>query len=138
MMMRRQLSLTDLVAAIRERIKAGSDLPCYDRVPDNAKAPFVYIEPVRMGPADSKTFYLKEYEVYIHVIADGKRSSVPVYTYIQEVQEAMTAEVKLPGYVHLVTQTDAGLQVLYTEETGEKHAVLDYVFQAAYGYKAKV
>lgn len=138
-MIRRQLSLTDLIAAVQKQINDNTDLKCLDIVPENTMPPIVYVEVVKVAPVDSKTFYLKEYEVYVHIIADGQRSSVPVYTLIQEVQEAMTAEVELPSYVHLITQTDAGVQALYTDqETREKHAVLDYVFRIAYGYKAKL
>ena len=138
MMIRRQLSLTDLISAIQNQVNENTSLKCLDVVPDNTPSPFVYAEVVRVAPADTKVFYMKEYEVYLHVIADGKASSVPIYRYIQEVQEAMTEEIRLPGYVKLVTQTDAGLQTMFTEETGEKHAVLDYIFQVAYGYKIKV
>lgn len=139
MMIRRQLSLTDLIAAIQKQINDNTDLKCLDVVPENTMPPIVYVEVVRVSPVDSKTFFLKEYEVYVHIIADGKRSSVPVYTIIQDVQEAMTANIELPDYVRLVTQTDAGVQTLYTyQATDEKHAVLAYVFQIAYGYKMKI
>lgn len=138
-MIRRQLSLTDLIAAIQKQINDNTDLKCLDVVPENTMPPVVYVEVVRVSPVDSKTFYMKEYEVYVHIIADGQRSSVPVYTIIQDVQEAMTANIELPDYVRLVTQTDAGVQTLYTyQATNEKHAVLDYVFRIAYGYKAKL
>ena len=49
----------------------------------------------------------------------------------------MTDDIELPLFVRLVLQTDAGVQTIMTDETGEKHAVLDYVFKVAYGFKIK-
>lgn len=135
--MKRQLSLIDLVRAIQERIEYGTDLKCFDVVPDNQPAPFVFVEIVSVQPADTKTMYVKDYEAHLHIIADGG-SSVPVYKHIQAVQEAMTDDIELPPFVRLVLQTDAGVQTIQTEEeTQEKHAVLDYVFKVAYGFKIK-
>ena len=135
--MHKQLSLVDLVAAVRDRINNNCELVCHDCVTENLPAPFCFAEVVRVSPADTKTMYVKSYEVIIHVIAEEGNTSVPIYRHIQDVQEAMTEDIVLPAYVHLVSQTDAGVQAITTDETGEKHAILDYVFLIAYGYKIK-
>lgn len=135
--MNRQLSLVDLIKAVQDRIQFGSNLICYDHVPDNAQTPLVYAEVVGIEPADSKTMYIKDYSVWVHVISDDAPTSVPVYRCVQEVQEAMTEDVVLPQYVNLVLQTDAGLQTIYQEQDGAKHAVLEYHFKVSYGYKFK-
>ena len=135
--MYKQLSLVDLVAAIRNRINNNSNITCYDCVEDNLPAPFCFAEVVRVSPADTKTMYVKSYEVCVHVIAEAGNTSVPIYGHIKDVQEAMSEDIELPCYVHLVSQTDAGVQTILTDETGEKHAILDYVFSIAYGYKIK-
>jgi len=135
--MNRQLSLVDLVRAIQDRVREGTPLPCYDQVPDGTTSPFVFCEVVSIEPADNKTMYVKDYTVWLHIIAEETPSSVPIYQYIQQVQEAMTEDIRLPSYVRLVLQTDAGLQTIQDDPSGEKHAVLEYRFKVAYGFKAK-
>ena len=135
--MYKQLSLTDLIAAIQSRINQNCDIVCYDYVPKDTRAPFCFVEVVSVKPADTKTMYMKEYETLIHIIAKEDKSSVPMYKYIQSIQEAMTEDIKIPSYVRLVLQTDAGVQAIMTDETGEKHAILNFKFKIAYGYKIK-
>lgn len=133
----RQLSLTDLVAAVKSRIETGTSLPCYDVPPENAAAPFVFVEIAALRPADTKTMYCKRYTLWLHVIAEEKASSVPVYQYIQDVQEALTEDIALPEEFTLVYQSDNGIQMINTDETGEKHAVLEFEFVICFAYKTK-
>ena len=135
--MLRQLNITDLLAGIKQRIEAGTDLTAYDHVPENEPSPLVFLEFVQSEPADTKTMFCKLYTVYLHVIAEVSKSSVPVNDYIQAVQEAMTEDIELPPCVHLVWTSDDGVQTIKEDETGEKHAVLAYTFKIAYGFKTK-
>lgn len=78
------------------------------------------------------------YTVWAHCIAEKSDSSVPVYGMIQGLQEAMTRDIVLPEPFELIMQTDDGIQVIKTDETGEKHAVLVYEFMVCYGFKCKL
>ena len=133
----RQLSLVDLVAAVQKRVEDGTGLKCYDFVRDNTPAPFIFIEVVRVQPADTKTTFRKSYEMYLHIISDGKHTSVPLFEHIQEVQEALTEDIILPEPYHLISQTDGGVQTIQTDETGEKHAVIPLTIIVSYGWKIK-
>lgn len=133
----RQMNLTELLKAIKARIEADTSLRCYDVSPENAPAPLVYIEIVSIQPADTKTMFCKDYSVYLHVIAEEQASSIPINQYIQDVQEAMTQDITLPEGFELIMQTDNGISVIKTDESGEKHAVLLYTFRICYGYKTK-
>ena len=137
-MMYTQLSLKDLVKAVRARIEAGSGLRCYDVVPADETPPYCYVQVTRTAPADTKTMYCKSYDVWVHVISDETASHVPIYTYVEAVQEAMTQEIELPEPFYLVTQIDTGLQTLQTEETGSSHAIIGFSFKISYGYKVKI
>ena len=131
-----QINLTDLMAAIKQRAER-SGLPVYDRVPDNEESPLIYMQLVAQRPADTKTMYCSEYEVWLHVIAEETPSSVPMFEYIQQVQEAMTDDIVLPERFELVLQTNNGVQYTAIDPSGESHAVLSYMFRIAYGFKCK-
>lgn len=135
--MYKQLNLTDLLAAIKERIEADTDLTVFDHVPINEPSPLVYIEIVGVSPSDTKTMYCKLYEVYVHVIAEESISSIPINHHIEHVQEAMTEDIVLPQGLTLVYASDEGIQTIKDDESGEKHAVLSYSFKISYGFKAK-
>lgn len=133
----KQMNLTDLLAAIKERVEAGTDLTMFDHTPINEPSPLVYGEVVGVRPADTKTMYCKIYEVYLHVIAEESISSIPINHHIQHVQEAMTEDIVLPVGLTLVSAMDEGIQTIKDDESGEKHAVLLYSFKISYGFKAK-
>lgn len=135
--MLKQLNLTDLVGAVKARLEGNTTLPIYDVPPKNAPSPLVYVEVVGVEPRDSKTMYLKDYTLWLHVIADETASSVPLYQRIQDVNEAMTEDIELPECFTLVMQSDNGIQTIKTDESGEKHAVLEYGFRVCFGYKLK-
>jgi len=135
--MYKQYDVVNLVNKIQGIINNGTTITAYDVVPKDTVAPFAVIELVKISPADTKNWYVKQYDFYIHVIAAGKQSSVPIYRYIKEIEEAFTDDIALPEPYQLVAQIDNGLQTLYTEETGEKHAVLPFTFKIAYDLKVK-
>lgn len=131
-----QINLRDLMAAIKAQTEQ-SGLPVYDRVPDNAESPLIYMQLVAQRPADTKTMYCSEYEVWLHVIAEETPSSVPMFGHIQKVQEALTEDITLPAQFELVLQTNNGVQYTAVDPSGESHAVLSYMFKIAYGFKCK-
>ncbi|MFR1762760.1 DUF5072 family protein [Frisingicoccus sp.] len=136
--MYRQLGLLELIAAIQEKIEDKTELKCYDAVPENALSPFYFAEVVGKRPAHSKTMWRDIFTVWIHVIAEPTDSSVPLYSYIQMLEEALTEDIRLPEGFELVMQTNNGVQTIKTDETNEKHAVLAYEFMVCYGFKWKI
>lgn len=135
--MYKQLNLTDLLASIKSKIEAHTDLPCYDVPPDNEPSPLVYMEVVSVKPADTKTMFCKIYTVWLHVISEEAKSLIPIHHHIQHVEEALTEDIELPVGLNLIMQTDNGVQTIKTDETGEKHAVLEFEFKVNYGLKMK-
>lgn len=134
----KRLSPVDLVAAIQDRIEAGTKLRCYDHVPLNAESPFYFAEIIRIEPANTKAIFRDIYTVWIHCIAEKSDSSVGVYNLIQKLQESLTEDISLPGPFGLVMQTDNGVQEIKTDETGEKHAVTAFEFMVSYGFICKI
>lgn len=137
-----QLGLVDLISSIQRQVQEKTGLRCYDAVPLNAPSPFYFAEVIGKRPAHSKTMWRDVFSVWIHVIAapppaGEKASSVQVYDLIQSLEEALTEDIKLPAGFELVMQTDNGVQTIKTDETNEKHAVLDYEFMVCYGFKCK-
>lgn len=135
--MYKQLNLTDLLKSIKKQVETNTELKCYDVTPDNAPSPLVYAEIVGLKNTDNKTMFCKSYSVWLHVISEEVKSSVPLHKYIADVQEAMTEDVELPEGFTLIMQTDNGIQTIKTDESGEKHAVLEFEFRVCYGYKFK-
>ena len=136
--MLRRMSITDLMAAIQEQIREGTGLPCYDSVPANAESPFCYMSYAGSQPADTKTMFVDRHTVDIHVIADVSPSSVPVFRYIQALEQAMTEDVTIPKEYKLVRQSSGGVRTIQDDESGEKHAVMSFTFLISYGYKTKI
>lgn len=133
-----QLGLLDLIAAVQEKVEDKTGLKCYDAVPDNASSPFYFAEVVGKRPAHTKTMWRDIFTVWIHAIAEPTDSSVPVYRYIQMLEEALTEDIQLPEEFELVRQTNNGVQAIKTDETNEKHTVLAYEFMVCYGFKWKI
>ena len=134
----KKLNLTDLIAAIQAKVEVKTGLRCYDHVELNAESPFYFAEVVRLTPANSKTMYRDNIEVYIHCIAAESPSSVGVYNLIDDLQEALSEDIELPEPFELIMQTDSGVQVIKTDETGEKHAVVGFMFMVCYGFICKI
>ena len=137
-MMLKRMNITDLMKAVQTQIKANTGLPCYDSVPANAESPFYYMSYAGSQPADTKTMYVDRHTVDIHIIADVSPSSVPVFRYIQLLEEAMTEDVTIPCPYKLVRQDSGGVRTIQNDETGEKHAVMSFMFLVSYGYKVKI
>lgn len=134
----RKLNLTDLIVAIQDKVEAKTELRCYDHVDLNTESPFYFAEVVKITPANSKTMYRDIIEVYIHCIAAKSPSSVGVYDLIDGLQEALSEDIELPEPFELIMQTDNGVQVIKTDETGEKHAVVGFTFMVCYGFICKI
>ena len=88
-----KLNLTDLIAAVQDKIEAKTGLRCYDHVDLNTESPFYFAEVVRLTPANSKTMYRDNIEVYIHCIAEKSPSSIGVYNLIDDLQEALSEDI---------------------------------------------
>ncbi|MBU5594915.1 DUF5072 domain-containing protein [Amphibacillus sp. MSJ-3] len=136
--MLKKLSLLDLHAPIQNRIHEGTHLQCLDDIPKDEPAPFCYLEFVGSTPRNTKTMFVHEYLVHVHILSEPG-SSVPHYKNIQSVDEALTEYIKLPEGYELWGQTESGLISNYEEpETKERHAVLAFVFKVSYGFKVKI
>ena len=133
-----KLSPTDLISAVQKKIKDQTDLQCYDHVPLNQAGPFYHAELVRIRPANSKTMFQDIYTVYIHCIAEESPSSVGVYNLIENLQSALSEDIILPEPFTLVMQTDNGVQTIKTDESGEKHAIVNFDFMVCYGFMCKI
>lgn len=137
--MHKQLGLVDLISAIQTKIQNKTGLRCYDAVSRNARSPFYFAEIIGKEPAQSKTMYKDKYKVWIHCIAAKEKNdaSVGVYNLIQKLEEAFTENIVLSQEYELVAQMNNGVQVIKTDESGEKHAILAYEFTVCYGFKCK-
>lgn len=136
--MLRRMNITDLMKAVQTQIKANTGLSCYDSIPENAESPFYYMSYAGSQPADTKTMYVDRHTVDIHIIADPSPSSVPVFKYIQKLEEAMTEDITIPREYKLVRQDSGGVRTVQNDETGEKHAVMSFAFLVSYGWKIKI
>lgn len=132
-----KLSPVTLVAAVQSKIKALTGLRCYDHVPLNEPSPFYFAEITRIQPANSKTMFRDIYSAAIHCIAEESPSSVGVYNLIENLQSALSEDITLPDPFTLVMQTDNGVQDIKTDESGEKHAIVNFGFMVCYGFMCK-
>lgn len=136
--MYKQLGIVDLISAIQSKVQDSTNMACYDAVPGNTPSPFYFAEVVGKRPAHSKTMWRDVFTVWIHAIAEPGDSSVQIYEMVQNLEEALTEDISLPEEFELIMQTDNGIQMIKTDETGEKHAVLAYEFKVCYGFKCKI
>lgn len=133
-----KLSPVTLVAAVQDKIETLTDLRCYDHVPMNEESPLYFAEITRIQPANSKTMFRDVYSVAIHCIAEESPSSVGVYNLIENLQSALSEDISLPEPFTLVMQTDNGVQTIKTDESGEKHAIVNFDFMVSYGFMCKI
>lgn len=133
-----KLSPVTLIAAVQDKIESLTDLRCYDHVPLNEASPLYFAEITRIQPANSKTMYRDVYSVAIHCIAEESPSSVGVYNLIENLQSALSEDITLPEPFELVMQTDNGVQTIKTDESGEKHAIVNFDFMVCYGFMCKI
>ena len=138
--MLKRLSILDMHIAIKKLIEEYSDLKLLDGVGVNEVSPFTYFDIVDMQPDNTKTMYVDKFTIHIHIIskAEKNNSSIPHYENIQKIEEVFTKRMKLNEPFDLFRQANEGLISNYTEETGEKHAVLAYSFWVSYGFKVKI
>ena len=137
-----QINLTDIMSAVKIRVETGTEdcgtkLCCYDEIPLNAPSPCVYMQLVGVAPANTKTMYVNDYTVWLHVISEDVRTSKPLFEYIDEVQSAMSQNIVIPADYVLISQMCNGIQNIQTDETGERHAVISYTLKIGYGYICK-
>lgn len=133
-----KLSPVTLIAAVQDKVQALTGLRCYDHVPINEASPLYYAEITRIQPANSKTMYRDFYSVSIHCIAEESPSSVGVYNLIESLQSALSEDISLSEPFELVMQTDNGVQTIKTDESGEKHAIVNFDFMVCYGFRCKI
>ena len=133
-----KLSPVTLIAAVQEKVEALTGLRCYDHVPLNETSPLYFAEIIRIQPANSKTMFRDVYSVAIHCIAEESPSSVGVYNLIENLQSALSEDISLPEPFTLVMQTDNGVQTIKTDESGEKHAIVNFDFMVCYGFMCKI
>ena len=138
MAMLKQFPITELIKAIQTTVKTGTGRKCLDHVEKNEPSPFYYVEFRTSHPGNSKTMFVHDYVVYIHVITEETESSVPLYKYIEELEEALTQDIEIPDPYNLVFQMNNGVVSNYREETGELHGVVQYTFRISYGWKCKL
>ena len=133
-----KLSPVTLVAAVQNKIETLTGLRCYDHVPKNEECPLYFVEITRIRPANSKTMFRDVYSAAIHCIAAENPSSVGVYSLIENLQSALSEDIALPAPFELVMQTDNGVQTIKTDESGEKHAIVNFDFMVCYGFMCKI
>lgn len=133
-----KLSPVTLLAAVQEKIETLTDLRCYDHVPMNEESPLYFAEITRIQPANSKTMFRDIYSVAVHCIAAESSSSVGMYNLIENLQSALSEDIILPEPFELVMQTDNGVQTIKIDETGEKHAIVNFDFMVCYGFMCKI
>ena len=133
-----KLSPVTLIAAVQKKVEALTELRCYDHVPLNEESPLYFAEITRIQPANSKTMFRDVYSVAIHCIAEESPSSVGVYNLIENLQSALSEDIALPEPFELVMQTDNGVQTIKTDESGEKHAIVNFDFMVSYGFICKI
>lgn len=133
-----KISPVTLIAAVQEKVEALTGLRCYDHVPLNEASPLYFAEITRIQPANSKTMYRDVYSVAIHCIAEESPSSVGVYNLIENLQSALSEDINIPEPFTLVMQTDNGVQTIKTDESGEKHAIVNFDFMISYGFMCKI
>lgn len=135
--MLKKLGYVELFKAVQEVVEENTGLRCYDSIPKNAPSPFYFAEIVNVRPENTKTMFIDVFTVFIHAIAEPNKSSMDIYRLVQDLEEALTKEIKLCEEHWVLSQTSQGLNGIQTDETGEKHAVLAYEFKVVYGFKIK-
>ncbi len=134
--MLKKLSITELIAIMREQIEAKTGYSCVDN-PVNEPSPFYFIEFINKVQSNTKTMWCETFHVLIHVISEPDTGNTQNYDMITALEEAMTEELQLPDGFTLISQMEAGVNARQTDETGENHTVILYEIKVCYGYKIK-
>lgn len=133
-----KLSFTTVLAAVIKTVQDGTQLRCYDSVPKDIPYPYYSAEIIGQIPDPSKTMWKERYQIVIHAFADGSNGSVALFGIIDKLAEAMTMAIELPAGYELIMQTPTGVQQIYDEADGSKHAIMGYDFTIFYGFKTKI
>ena len=139
-MMLKRLSILDMHAEVKSLIERYSDLRCLDGIGLNEPSPFTYLEIFEKRPDNTKTMFIDKFTIHVHIIskAEENDTSIPHYGNIQAIEEVFTKRMQLPEPFDLFRQSNEGLVTSFTEETGERHAVLAFTFWVSYGFKVKI
>lgn len=135
--MLKKLGLVDLHASLKATIEKNTSLTAYDQVPEDAPAPFYFIEIVDKRPENTKMMWCEVFTVWIHAISAESTGKVAIYKMIEDLEEALTEQLVLPD-VEILRQTETGMQSLQEDETKEMHAIIAYEIKVAYGFKTKI
>lgn len=133
-----KLSFTTVLASVIKTVQDGTQLHCYDSVPKDIPYPYYSAEIIGQIPDPSKTMWKERYQIVIHAFADGSNGSVALFGIIDKLAEAMTMAIELPAGYELIMQTPTGVQQIYDEADGSKHAIMGYDFTIFYGFKTKI
>ena len=134
--MLKKLSITELVATMREQIEANTAYKCVD-TPVNEPSPFYFIEFINKEQSNTKTMWCETFSIVVHVISEPDTGNTQNYDMITALEEAMTEELTLPEDFEIITQTETCVNARQTDETGEKHTVILFEIKVCYGYKTK-
>lgn len=132
----KKLSFIEVLSSIQEKVEVKTGLRCYDDIPKNAKLPFYFVEIIGQEPNPSKMMFKEIYDINIHVFAEGG-SSVKLFNAIKDLEESLTEEINIPEPYRLMGQNPKGVQRIFTDSDGSKHAIMGYGFEIFYGYKIK-
>lgn len=132
-----KLSFTSVMGSVIRAVEAGTGLRCYDSVPANQPYPYYHAEIVGQIPDPSKTMLKERYQLFIHTFSEGN-GSVKVFELIDQLREALSEDIILPGDYEITLQTPTGVQQILNEADGSKHAILGWEFIIFYGYKMKI
>lgn len=136
--MMKRLSAAEFLGCLIATIEKRTGISCYDNA-DNKPSPLYSVQLLRTEPANTKTMFIDRYEVSIHCISEEVEpySNAPVLRLVQQLEEAMTDDLKLKVPYLLHRQDYLGLQALKKDPSGEGHAVLNFTFHICYGYRCK-
>ncbi len=135
--MLRKLGFAELAKAILDALRERTPYPCYDAIPLNTPSPLVFVEVNGKEDSSTKTMYKETFSANVHLIANPNDARTEIYKMIQDVEEALTQQVRLPPCVTLILQTESGVNSFQQDETNEWHAVLTYEFMVSYGFRVK-
>lgn len=134
--MMERMSVTKLTKKVMEVLK-NDKYKVYDEPPSDAPSPLVYVELVNKREASNKTMFIDVFTFHIHAIADTQIGHVKINEMIDFIEQTLSCDIALEDPFELLRQENSGLIANKIDETGEKHAVLEYNFYVVYGYKIK-
>ncbi|OFO55662.1 DUF5072 family protein [Nosocomiicoccus sp. HMSC059G07] len=135
----RKLSIVEIQKLIKEVIDAHTNIKFVDGVERDQQAPFCFVEVSNSVPQNSKTMFVTIYNLSIHLVSKTALSSIEHGKNIQQIEEALTYRLVLPGTFEAFNQTDTSIMANYQNpKTGERHAVIGLALSVSYGFKSKI